>query len=105
MERVINLFAGASLAREAAAVDQVDTVRLLDDQGATVNCILCLDAATDPVALLECGHLFHASCLDNQAQSGRSECSVCRTPMRLAPIDSLRGLVAWANEPRARMAV
>lgn len=97
MDRVVNLFAGAKIAREAGAVEQVDTDRLLDERDAPFECTICLDSIVDPISLLECGHIFHQACLESQARSGRRECSVCRAQMRIAPVDTIRALVEWAR--------
>tara|TARA_A100001015_G_scaffold224772_1_gene253565 strand:+ start:6220 stop:7590 length:1371 start_codon:yes stop_codon:yes gene_type:complete len=58
----------------------------IDKKGAC-PCVICLDPIQEDsdVAILKCGHRFHASCLLESAVSGNDRCALCRMTVGKKP--------------------
>ena len=64
----------------------VPGVFYIDKKGAC-PCVICLDHMQEDtdVAILKCGHRFHASCLLESAVSGNDSCALCRMTVGKKP--------------------
>ena len=71
---------------EAAVV--IDDEKLGEITKNVLNCLICLDGLEDEdghdiggVRVLECGHRFHAACIDEWLIKYRRVCPICRRPV------------------------
>jgi hypothetical protein len=65
----------------------------------TNQCAICHESMRNngPITKLGCGHTFHSECIQRSlrsglASSGLASCPLCRTPMTITEIQSLRSL-------------
>jgi len=58
------------------------------------QCAICHESMINngPITKLGCTHTFHSECIQRSLRSGLANCPLCRTPMTITEIQSLRSL-------------
>jgi hypothetical protein len=75
--------------QHARSIEQM--YRNLENLKITNRCPICFESMKNngPIINLGCGHTFHSECIQ---RSGVVNCPLCRTPMTITEIESLRSL-------------